>query len=261
MKCNICTSEALYFDQEKVLDKHQVSYFRCSFCGFVQTEDPYWLSEAYSEAINNSDVGLVSRNLRFSLITKSIILAFFDRNGDFIDYGGGYGLFVRLMRDYGFDFQWHDEFCPNLFATNSEMDPSHDRRYELLTAFEVFEHLANPLHDISKMLDLSGSIFFSTELLSTNPPRPGNWWYYGLEHGQHISFYTQRSLSCIADKFNLKLYTDGRSLHLLTDKTVSPCLFKIMSHYKLAELLHLVYKQKSLLADDFNTILSKANRK
>ncbi len=161
MKCKICTSETVFFDQETVLQKYRVTYYRCSGCGFVQTEDPYWFKDAYSEAINNSDVGLVSRNLMFSIITKSIILAFFDQNGNFIDYGGGYGLFVRLMRDYGFDFHWFDEFCPNLFAKGLESDSAHGKTYELLTAFEVFEHLVNPLDDISKMLGLSRSIFFS----------------------------------------------------------------------------------------------------
>lgn len=263
MKCKICKAETLLFDQETVLGKYRVRYYRCSSCGFVQTEDPYWLNEAYSETINKTDVGLVNRNFKYSIITKSIILAFFDRSGSFIDYGGGYGLFVRLMRDYGFDFHWHDHFCPNLFAAGLESTLSHDAKHELLTAFEVFEHLANPLDEISNMLDLSKSIFFSTALLPSDIPKPCNWWYYGLEHGQHVSFFTHRSLLCIAKQFGLNMYTDGRSLHLLTDKTISPFLFTILSHQKIAALLHLLYKQKTLLDDDFKKAvdLCKADRK
>ena len=257
MKCKICTSETIFFDQATVLQKYRVVYYRCSCCGFVQTEAPYWFKEAYSEAINESDVGLVNRNFMLSKITKAIILAFFDSAGNFIDYGGGYGLFVRLMRDHGFDFHWRDEYCPNLFAKGLECDPAPGTTYELLTAFEVFEHLVNPLDDIAKMLGLSRSIFFSTELLPATTPRPSSWWYYGLEHGQHVSFYTRQSLSIIAKKFDLNFYTNGRSWHLLTERTISQPIFNIISRYKIASFLHLFLHKKPLTGQDYENAVNK----
>jgi hypothetical protein len=44
----------------------------------------------------------------------------FDANNRFIDYGGGYGLFVRLMRDAGFDYYWFDKFCDNVLSKGFE---------------------------------------------------------------------------------------------------------------------------------------------
>lgn len=53
MKCNICNNEANFFSNNTVLNKYDIDYFKCSTCGFVQTEEPYWLEEAYSSAVLN----------------------------------------------------------------------------------------------------------------------------------------------------------------------------------------------------------------
>ncbi len=48
------------------------------------------------------------------------------------------------------------------------------------------------------MLKISRNILFTTTLLPSPMPQPGTWWYYGLEHGQHISFYSLETLQSIA---------------------------------------------------------------
>jgi hypothetical protein len=57
------------------------------------------------------DTGIMQRNLYLSKITAFILLLFFDCRKKFLDYAGGYGVFVRLMRDYGFDFYWYDKYA------------------------------------------------------------------------------------------------------------------------------------------------------
>ena len=47
---------------------------------------------------------------------------FFKSNGSIVDYGGGYGLLVRLMRNSGFDFYRYDPYCANFFAKGFEVD-------------------------------------------------------------------------------------------------------------------------------------------
>src|SRR5262249_39177480 len=120
MICHICSELADPFAKAKLLGKYDIQYFQCKSCGFVQTERPYWLGEVYSSAINNSDIGLISRNISFARSTRAVILAFFNSDARFMDYGGGYGLFVRMMRDLGIDFYWSDKFCENLFAKGFE---------------------------------------------------------------------------------------------------------------------------------------------
>ncbi len=243
------------FAKTKILGKYNIQYFQCRNCQFVQTEDPYWLEETYVEAINDSDIGLIGRNIFLSRISQAVILTFFDGNAKFVDYGGGYGLFVRLMRDAGFDFYRFDQFCANLFVKGFEANLEYQNQYELVTAFELFEHLIQPLDEIEKMLKFSKNIFFSTNLIPSNNPKPDEWWYYGLEHGQHISLYTRKSLAIIANEFHLNLYSHGNSLHLLTPERIPSFLFTAVLRYKIATLLipllRKKLKKKSLLADDY----------
>jgi len=261
MICHICSRKTYPYAEATVLGTYAVQYFQCASCGFVQTETPYWLNEAYSDAITSSDVGMIGRNSMLSKLSRAIVLAFFDGSKKFLDYGGGYGIFVRMMRDYGFDFYLFDKFCANIFANGFSVNIETDEHYELVTAFEVFEHLVNPLRDIEQMLDLSGSILFSTMLIPANNPKPGEWWYYGLDHGQHISLYTHRALSTIAERFHLKLYSEGRFLHLLTHKKINPLTFQLISHYRIALLagncLSKWQNRRSLLAEDYLKITGK----
>ncbi len=63
MQCQICHSLSRPLFSAPVLGKYRVSYFRCEHCGFLQTESPYWLPEAYQEPITRQDTGYVHRNL------------------------------------------------------------------------------------------------------------------------------------------------------------------------------------------------------
>src|SRR5688500_8616559 len=120
MKCSICNKESNPLFRAIVLGKHDVHYFSCSMFGFVQTESPYWLTEAYERPISITDIGLVGRNVSFSRFLTKLISFFIDGDGTFLDYGGGNGMLVRLMRDRGFDFRWHDKYAENLFANGLE---------------------------------------------------------------------------------------------------------------------------------------------
>ncbi|MFM9267672.1 glycosyltransferase [Tychonema sp. BBK16] len=252
MKCNICDSPTNSFGAARVLKKYNVEYFQCSNCGFVQTEEPYWLEEAYSEAIASSDVGMLSRSTMFSNATNNIIFNLFNHNAKFLDYGGGYGVFVRMMRDFGFDFYWYDKYCKNIFSQGFEADENSSYSYELVTAFEVFEHFVKPLEDIQKIFKFSRNILFSTKLLPANNPKPSEWWYYAIDEGQHISIYTSKTLSIIAEKFNLNFYSNGDSLHLFAEKEIPHQLFKSLSYYQEPEL-----KKASLLQQDYEEALRK----
>ena len=254
MNCKICDLPAAPFGQAKVLNKHLVLYFRCERCGFIQTETPYWLEEAYSQAITKSDIGLLGRNLEMMRATKNLIVICLDPAGRFIDYGGGYGIFVRLMRDQGFDFYRHDPLCENLFAEGFEAQA--DTGYELLTAWEVFEHLVDPMTELEKMLRYSQNLFFSTVLLPKDPKPLGQWWYYGLEHGQHVSFYSHRTLQFIAQKHNLRLvYSDGTT-HLMTRKEIHPLKIGLTFGrcFSLFRRILVLRSPASLLEQDFQRI-------
>lgn len=234
MTCKICAYAIAPFARATILRKYEIQYFKCEHCGFVQTEQPYWLEEAYSDAIVNIDIGPLNRAVQGSEKVKALIVSFFRAHEKFIDYGGGYGIFVRLMRDLGLDFYYYDKYCENIFAKNFEANQA--ERYELLTAFEVFEHLENPADELTKMLAFSRNIFFTTELMPSNYPKPTEWWYYALDYGQHISFYTPHSLRILAERANLNFYSNG-FFHLMGEKRISEQLLKFALHKNISGLL------------------------
>jgi glycosyltransferase involved in cell wall biosynthesis len=259
IKCKVCESDSFLLANAKVLGKYKVDYFQCSHCGFVQTEEPFWLQEAYSQAIASTDVGLVFRNLMFSSLASKLIFNLFNHEAKFLDYGGGYGLFVRLMRDNGFDFYWIDQFCENIFAKGFEFLERQDNQIlnlEMITAFEVVEHLVNPVNEIREILKYSRNFLFSTELLPDVGYHPDEWWYYSLDEGQHISLYTEKSLAIIAEKLNLNFYSNGSSLHLFTEKELPNNVFLQLTNTDLKKV-----NKKSLLQDDYIKAVHKLNTK
>lgn len=262
MICKICGSAApvLFNSKTTILQKYPIDYFRCSKCDFIQTEKPYWLEEAYNSPITSLDIGLISRNIAISRPLSSLIHSFFNKDGAFLDYGGGYGMLVRMMRDSGFNFYRFDSYCDNLFARHFDLSDTPIRKFELLTAFELFEHLENPLEELQKMLQFSDSVFFSTELApNTKLSSPDDWWYFAPETGQHIALYSEKSLRALAAKVDCNYYTDGRTLHLITRRKLNPTMFRLAIHPKIARVVTKAAGQKSLLSRDFNFIKDSIN--
>jgi hypothetical protein len=255
MKCKICDQDNNKIFNAKILNKYDVEYFHCSNCGFLQTEEPYWLEEAYTESINVSDTGIMSRNLSLSQLSTLIIYFFFNRNAKFLDYAGGYGIFVRLMRDIGFDFYWYDKYSENLLARGFEY--KNGGGIELITSFESFEHFDKPVDELESMLKISKNILFSTELLPNPIPKPAEWWYYGLDHGQHISFYSQKTFKYLAKKYSLN-YINLGGMHFLTEKKISNLQLKVLklSKFGLHKLL-----QKGLKSKTWEDYLRMSERK
>lgn len=250
MKCKICSHDSGEVFSHLILGKNFVKFFQCGNCRYIFTEEPYWLEEAYKSPINLSDTGMLQRNIEFSKTTSILLFTCFNKHAKFIDYAGGYGIFTRLMRDIGFDYFWYDPYCENIFAKNIEASKKPENKYELLTAFESFEHFTNPLHEVEKMLCYSDNILFSTELIPAVIPKLENWWYFGFDHGQHISFYTLNSLEIIARKFGLKLMRFG-NLFLCTRRNINKTALSF--YYKLQLPMSLIVKKKmkSLTDTDF----------
>lgn len=260
MRCKVCSDMSEPLARGVILGRHSIVYYRCNSCRFIQTEEPFWLEEAYSKAITGSDIGLISRNLNLAIKTQAVISTLFNSSNVFLDFAGGYGMMVRLMRDAGYDFRWFDKHCVNIFAEGFEADADCQGEFELVTAFEVFEHMPEPLSQIESITKYSRNVLFSTEIIPKSVPQLEEWCYYGLDHGQHVSFFSLKSLEVIAKKLSLNFYSNGTSLHLFTEKKLSPLLFKICTYNIYACLLRNVFRRKTLLLDDHAKTLKMLRR-
>lgn len=253
MECRICSARTDRFDDTLILRKYAATFSRCSGCGFIQADNPFWLEESYVEPVSCSDVGMVDRTIRLAQVAHAIIVLFLDKKKKFVDFGGGYGLFTRLMRDRGLDFFCYDKYCPNIFASQFSVTGNGDGGSEMVTAFEVLEHLTDPLAEFSKILSFSHNVLVTTELLSSVPPKLNAWWYYGVEHGQHISFYTLNSLQIIAARHGLFLATNGRNIHFFSKRPVPATHFRAVISPAGLWLFKLLRQNGSLLEKDFQS--------
>ena len=215
--CPICDIELAHVFESVVLNRHMARYDHCGACGFLRARDPHWLHEAYAASIAVTDTGLLMRN-QFIARQLSAVCPLFSADGPYLDFAGGYGVLVRLMRDAGLDFWWSDKFSPNLLA------PGFEYRADLgpcraVTAFEVLEHVENPRAFVTEALAAGGSntLIFTTQLYEGAPPSPGDWWYYSFETGQHIAFFRRDTLEKLALVCGLHFHT-CRGLHFLSQR-------------------------------------------
>ena len=217
-KCNICKTPTHRIFDTKILGKYPANYFRCSNCEFIQTDTPYWLEEAYKNPINNSDTGLMARNIDLSRLTSIVIFFWLNKKGIFLDFAGGYGVLTRLMRDIGFDFYWRDKYTDNLFSKGFEYQPDTKDKFEMITAFEFLEHAVDPLKELDEITSMTDTFLFSTVLTPRDTLPQEDWFYFGVTHGQHISFFSKKTLEYLANKYGMYLHTNNKNIHLLTRK-------------------------------------------
>lgn len=217
--CPVCTNPLHEVFRAVVLQRHEAIYDHCDRCGFLRIRAPHWLDEAYADSIAITDTGLLLRNMVKANQLAAVCKVMGGRPDDaYLDFAGGYGVLTRLMRDIGFNFYWMDIFSKNLLATGFEYTPAVGP-CRAVTAFEVMEHVQDPCAFVTEALDTgqSDTLIFSTELYAGAPPRPGNWWYYSVETGQHIAFYRRDTLQTLADRIGLHFHTH-RGLHFLSRK-------------------------------------------
>ena len=85
------------------------------------------------------------------------------------------------------------------------------------------------------------------------------WWYLTLEHGQHVSLYSFRSLQVLAERFKLHLTSDGVDMHLLSVTPISDALFKTIARDRRTAWLWRRFKIRKLrppsrLMPDFRAV-------
>ena len=204
----------------RVLGRYEVDYYFCQESGIIQTEEPYWLEEAYRSVISELDTWIARRNATNAMRMEAVLSLLFPSEAVFVDVACGYGILTRMLRDIGFNFFGHDKYCANILA--KPFEPANTKA-AAICAFEVLEHLTNPLQFLAEQMKLfqTDTVIASTTLFEENIPG-FDWPYYSFESGQHVTFYQPRSLHLIARLLGCQYFRLPGDYHLITQRRIEP---------------------------------------
>ena len=129
-----------------------------------------------------------------------------------MDYGGGYGILTRMLRDKGVNAFWFDKYSENLLSIGFEYNGF--EKVDVIVAFEVLEHLPNPLEMIKEIMEKTNCFIFSTLLLEQFDYKTNkDWWYFAPEGGQHIFLSSEITLKKISELLGCQ-YSNISDLHV-----------------------------------------------
>ncbi|SGZ90176.1 HlpA protein [Bathymodiolus thermophilus thioautotrophic gill symbiont] len=130
-----------------------------------------------------------------------------------LDYGGGNGLLSDLLTKQGWDSSSYDPFV------NRDVNIKNLKKFDLITAFEVFEHVPdvdNLMLELSTLIKEDGIVLFSTLLSDGNLEKNKriNWWYVSPRNG-HISVFSKNSLAILAKNHQFNTNSFSAGFHIL----------------------------------------------
>lgn len=274
--CKICQSPTTLFDvvdRSKICDLKNVYpaglsgtpvyYERCQSCGFLFTRhfDSYqaddWTREIYNGEYARLDPEYHGERAHRN---ASLLQFMFSRQRASIiglDYGGGNGATSQSLRQIGFNFDSHDPFG------FSDMTPHKAGTYNLVTAFEVFEHVPDPVSTLATIMNYmaDGPAILIIGTLSSDG-RVDNrsrlaWWYAAPRNG-HISLYSKRSLATLAQKFGLHCASPLPGTHIMSRRSISTLTTSSLVLGKLITRLRETISQRLRLSSARKSRLSSA---
>lgn len=207
--CRLCGGDTEERFRLTVLGRHDVGYRVCAACGSLQTETPFWLEEAYGCNLAGLDTGALQRNLQNFAACFTVARLF--GLGTAVDYGGGDGMLCRFLRDHGIDAYSCDKYAQPVYAQGFTEPPFSFP--DFLTAFEVLEHLPNPVADLGDIFAWNPKVMLlTTDLYGGQGP---DWWYLTPQSGQHVFFYSPKAILMVAEKYGYMAAQAGNFLLLV----------------------------------------------
>ncbi len=206
--CRLCYGKTDECFSVTLLGRHRVALHECRVCGSLQTDQPYWLDEAYADARPITDTGIVQRTLETSILC-SYLLNFFSLSSTHqcVDFGGANGLFSRMMRDRGYNFFSYDRYADPFYVPHHGAIEHGIERAVVVTCFEVLEHLPEPAKNLQEIFAYEPDIIIAST--DTYHGQGATWPYLSLENGQHVFFYSTLALGQVAEAYGYGLISTG----------------------------------------------------
>ena len=187
---------------------NNIRYHICPNCGFLSKDEQHFLTselefERYKQHDNNNEGYFTYLFNVYESISNYV-------EGRVLDFGCGESHYLaNIISDKGYVCDYYDlYFFPNESYLNNV--------YNTIIMSEVIEHLADPLIELKKLVDLldsNGKLIIKTFLLKDNISLK-SWWY--LRDSTHISFFTYKSFLKICELFSLEvIYCNDKDLIIL----------------------------------------------
>jgi 2-polyprenyl-6-hydroxyphenyl methylase/3-demethylubiquinone-9 3-methyltransferase len=187
-----------------------VDLWQCADCGFAWAPAfDTWSDADFARHIYNAGIALTELpefSAQRSINTAAMLRAWFagyPPQTRFLDYGCGPGMLVEALRQSGFQACGYDRFHPEFSAPPAG-------RFDIITCFEVFEHLsdiASVVDELAGLLAEDGILVIGTYLAAR--PLDLDWWYLSPRSG-HICFWTFPALSAVFNPRRLNVAGDGK---------------------------------------------------
>lgn len=205
--CRLCGTQSQHINSNKL----EEDYYHCTECDLIFMDEKDIVStesekKRYEEHDNNHEnEGYV--NMFKDFINRAVEPYFdFSKGAKVLEFGCGPGpVLADLLEEKGVKV---DRYDPYFFPDESYKN----KKYDLVTSTEVFEHLLKPAEEIESLLSIlkkDGILSIMTHFHKRNKKdfRFEDWWYKW--DNTHITFCSQKTMKWIADEYNLEILFIG----------------------------------------------------
>jgi SAM-dependent methyltransferase len=212
--CKVCGSEAklLFGLPSSKMSGHPIPaqpddcwYYGCTHCDFCFTrgldaqDHAILYDEGYWNGQDPDWYGRVSETLRLVALANEL------RGGhlpqlEVLDFGCGIGGFVEIARKHLGLQAWGTDIIPPKVGGEWFLPDLGDRKFDIIVACEVIEHLPDPRATFEKIrAHLKSPGVFAFQTAQWDPQvLDRDWWYLGPGNG-HISMYSPGAFTHLAD--------------------------------------------------------------